>query len=57
MSNKIKVAAVQMAPKLTKTDENLESILAAAKKAAKNHADEKVKQAAAELLKTLGEQK
>jgi len=39
MSNKIKVAAVQMTPKLMKTGENLESILSAAQKAAENHAD------------------
>jgi len=39
MSNKIKIAAVQMEPKLMKTRENLENILSAVRKAADNQAD------------------
>ena len=39
MSNKIKIAAVQMEPKLMETRENLENILSAVKKAADNQAD------------------
>jgi predicted amidohydrolase len=39
MSNRIKIAAVQMEPKLMKSRENLGNILSAAKQAAENHAD------------------
>jgi predicted amidohydrolase len=39
MSNRIKIAVVQMEPKLMKSRENLGSILSAAKEAAENHAD------------------
>jgi len=39
MSNRIKIAVVQMEPKLMKSRENVESILSAAKEAAENHAD------------------
>ena len=39
MSDKVKIAAVQMEPKLMKIGENLESILSAVRKAADNQAD------------------
>jgi len=39
MSNRVKIAVVQMEPKLMKSRENLGSILSAAKEAAENHAD------------------
>jgi len=39
MSDKVKIAAVQMEPKLMKIEENLESILSAVRKAADNQAD------------------
>ncbi|GAH23114.1 unnamed protein product, partial [marine sediment metagenome] len=39
MSNKIKIAAVQMAPRLMKIRENLESILSAVRKATDNQAN------------------
>ncbi len=39
MSNKIKIAAAQMEPKLMETKENLENILSAVRKAADNQAD------------------
>ena len=39
MQDKIKIAAVQMAPKLMEIGENLQSMLNATKKAADNHAD------------------
>ncbi len=39
MSDKVKIAAVQMEPKLMKIEENLDSILSAVRKAADNQAD------------------